>query len=227
MNTSKQIKDSWNEVYQLGTKYKGEQPVPFVKTILATLERNELTTGKGLYIGCGNGRNYIPLVEAGLDLVGLDISDVALKEISDLKPELTNKLTCLPFSEYRPTTLFDYVIAIQVFQHGNYEELQQNFKKVADILKPGGLFFLRNRSTDNPTNDEYNVVERTQNGGFTLKYLTGTKKGLEIHFLSEGELHELSEMGLEEVIKPYTVRKMHEPPKKGEVVHWEGVWKKK
>jgi hypothetical protein len=33
---------------------------------------------RGLYIGCGNGRNYIPLSEAGLDLTGLDISVTAI-----------------------------------------------------------------------------------------------------------------------------------------------------
>lgn len=28
---------------------------------------------RGLYIGCGTRRDYLPLVDAGLDLVGLDI----------------------------------------------------------------------------------------------------------------------------------------------------------
>jgi 2-polyprenyl-3-methyl-5-hydroxy-6-metoxy-1,4-benzoquinol methylase len=40
----------------------------------------------GLYIGCGNGRNYEPLVRGGLDLTGLDISEVALGQLSARMP---------------------------------------------------------------------------------------------------------------------------------------------
>ena len=42
--------------------------------------------GTGLYIGCGNGRNYLPLVDAGLNLLGLDVSAEAIKRLSERRP---------------------------------------------------------------------------------------------------------------------------------------------
>ena len=38
--------------------------------------------GVGLYVGCGNGRNYLPLVDAGLRLIGLDLSPEALRQLA-------------------------------------------------------------------------------------------------------------------------------------------------
>ena len=226
MNVTSRVKDSWNAVYQTRDKYKGESPIPFTRTIVSTLEKQGILKGKGLYIGCGNGRNFISLAEQGLDLAGLDISDTALKEISNFKPELSDKLVVGSFSDYHSNELFDYVIAIQVFQHGNYEEVRKNFLKVVEVLKPSGLFFLRNRSTGLAINEKYKLVERTPEGGFTIKYLSGSKRGLEIHFLSEEELDELVSIGLKPIIPPYQVKTVRKSPKQGETVHWEGIWKK-
>lgn len=226
MNNPVKIQDSWNTVYLPGNKYIDEPPVTFTKTILDTLKREELLQGEGLYIGCGNGRNFIPLVEEGLELIGLDISDIALQQIADRKPELRDKLVHSSFEEYKPTTLFDYIIAIQVFQHGNYEELRRNFQKVALLLKPGGLFFLRNRSSDSLAIEKYKVIEETPYGGLTVKFLTGSKTGLEIHYLSEGEIDQLPKIRLEPMITPYKVKSPRKSPESGEMVHWEGIWRK-
>ncbi|OGK44425.1 hypothetical protein A2957_01990 [Candidatus Roizmanbacteria bacterium RIFCSPLOWO2_01_FULL_38_11] len=227
MNGVRQVKDSWNAVYQTGSKYKGESPISFIKTIISALKGHDLLAGKGLYIGCGNGRNYIPLIEEGLDLTGLDISDVALQQIADRMPHLKVKLICSPLSEYQPSHNFDYIIAIQVFQHGNYDEVISNFQKVANLLKLGGLFFFRNRASDTLASEKYEVIEETPYGGFTVEYLTGSKKGLEIHFLSEGEINELPKIGLIPMISPYKVRTPRKLPESGDMVHWEGVWQKK
>jgi len=59
----------WDDEYR-NQRYANEPPLPFVSRILDTL-RAESDTGTGLYVGCGNGRNYLPLVDAGLDLFGL------------------------------------------------------------------------------------------------------------------------------------------------------------
>ena len=42
----------------------------------------------GVYIGCGNGRNYVPLVDRGLDLVGLDVSLAAIRQLTARVPDL-------------------------------------------------------------------------------------------------------------------------------------------
>ena len=47
-------------------RYRGEPPVRFVDDIVAAAK--DAGVDRGLYRGCGNGRNYIPLTESGLDL---------------------------------------------------------------------------------------------------------------------------------------------------------------
>ena len=56
---------AWDAEYAAG-RYSGEPPVGFVEDIVAAAK--DAGADQGLYIGCGNGRNYIPLTEAGLDL---------------------------------------------------------------------------------------------------------------------------------------------------------------
>ena len=80
---------SWDKEYA-GGRNRDEPPVAFVADILAAAGRASLTSG--LYIGCGNGRNYEPLVRGGLDLTGLDISDVALRQLSARMPERRGSL---------------------------------------------------------------------------------------------------------------------------------------
>ena len=69
---------AWDAEYAAG-RYASEQPVAFTSDILAAAHQAGAT--RGLYIGCGNGRNYLPLVSGGLDLTGLDISAAARPEL--------------------------------------------------------------------------------------------------------------------------------------------------
>jgi hypothetical protein len=61
---------SWDAEYAAGC-YARDVPVGFVRDVLAAARQHGLR--RGLYVGCGNGRNLVPLVDAGLDLTGLDI----------------------------------------------------------------------------------------------------------------------------------------------------------
>jgi hypothetical protein len=70
---------AWDAEYAAG-RYVGEPPVAFARDILAAARQ------AGLYIGCGNGRNYLPLVVGGLDLTGLDISATAIAQLSARAP---------------------------------------------------------------------------------------------------------------------------------------------
>ena len=109
---------SWDREYA-GGRYRDESPVAFVADILAAARRAGLTSG--LYIGCGNGRNYEPLVRGGLDLTGLDISGVALRQLSARMPERRGSLVRGDLSALPEETRYGVVIGIQVFQHGDAE----------------------------------------------------------------------------------------------------------
>jgi cyclopropane fatty-acyl-phospholipid synthase-like methyltransferase len=47
-------------------------------------------------------------------------------------------------------TPFDYLVAIQVFQHGAQPDTESYFARTAAVLKAGGLFFLRVNSAKGP-----------------------------------------------------------------------------
>src|SRR5580704_2518222 len=82
---------AWDAEYAAG-RYSGEPPVAFTGDTLAAARQAGLT--RGLYIGCGNGRNYLPLVAGGLDLTGMDISAAAIAQLAARAPDRTDRLVC-------------------------------------------------------------------------------------------------------------------------------------
>lgn len=215
----------WNQEYLTG-KYEDEAPIPFVSDILATLKDNKKLNGNGLYVGCGNGRNYIPLVGAGLNLTGLDISPEALNQIKAKHPNNSNNLVCADFLDYQAPSTLDYIASIQVFQHGAQEEVTKYFEKTAQLLKTGGLFFLRVNSAATQIFHKNKTIEVGLKGGKTIEYTDGPKAGLNIHFYTKEELEYLT-MGLfRPVTKPTEVIMVRKPPKSGQWAQWEGIWRK-
>jgi cyclopropane fatty-acyl-phospholipid synthase-like methyltransferase len=215
----------WNAEYLAG-KYKNEGPVPFVGDIKALIEAAGLSSGRGLYIGCGNGRNYLPLVKSGLNLEGIDISGEAIDQLK-AKVDQPDKLRTTDLTSYESDRPLDYIIALQVFQHGRYKVCAQNFAKAKSLLRPGGLFFLRVNSIATEIEHSHEVVERTQKGGNTIQYLQGPKDGLEIHFFSDSEIIDLMSNGFE-VAMDLRERFMQRPHNlKGSWAQWEGAWRKK
>jgi methyltransferase family protein len=79
---------AWDTEYARG-RYRDEPPVDFVADILAAAGEHRLHGG--VYVGCGNGRNLLPMLDAGLDLIGLDISAEAIGQLGQRRPERADK----------------------------------------------------------------------------------------------------------------------------------------
>ncbi|HXL45710.1 MAG TPA: class I SAM-dependent methyltransferase, partial [Candidatus Binatia bacterium] len=95
--SSELVAARWDSEYRAG-RYVAERPLPFVDRIITTVRAHpEAITGVGLYVGCGNGRNYLPLVDAGLALHGLDVSREALEQLVARRATLKPQLTCADF----------------------------------------------------------------------------------------------------------------------------------
>jgi len=218
------IETSWDSDYRNG-KYASDGPIPFVDTIIEHVT-NGPESLHGLYIGCGNGRNYIPLVKAGLQLDGLDISSVGLNQLEEQLPANPNKLIHEDFLSYNPDEQFDYVVSIQIFQHGDKKKVEQYFSKVDTLLKPGGLFFLRVNSVNTDIFFKHQVKEKTPDGGMTITYEDGPKKGLDVHFFSSQEIDSLVFGGFKRLKPIEEVFMNRSPEKKGKWAQFEGVWQK-
>jgi len=196
-----------------------------VQDIVDTLRGTSAEMGAGLYVGCGNGRNYLPLVDAGLDLFGLDISSEAIGHLRERRPALAARLICDDFVRFEPPRPpFDYVIALQVFQHGADAAIAAYLAKVAALLRPGGLFFLRVNSASTQIYHAHTVMERNGLGGVTIHYDDGPKRGLLIHFFSELEVRERLTPAFVPILPPREDVTVRTAPKTGSWAQWETIW---
>src|SRR6266481_454650 len=107
--SSELVAARWDSEYRAG-RYVAERPLPFVDRIITTVRAHpEAITGVGLYVGCGNGRNYLPLVDAGLALHGLDAPREAIDQLTARRPELGPRLACRDFLDLEIDAAFDYL----------------------------------------------------------------------------------------------------------------------
>jgi predicted TPR repeat methyltransferase len=193
-----------------------------LKTALAAGPHNRT----GLYIGCGNGRNFIPLVAGGLDLLGLDLSTAAIAQLAADKIVPPERLLHGTLDDLSAGATFGLVIAIQVLQHGNRQAAFAHFRKALACVAPGGLFCLRVNSAATDVHFAHEVTERGADGGFTIRYLAGPKRGLDIHFFSRSEIAALLGPDFATVLPLRSVAEGRLPPASGHWTQWEGIWRR-
>jgi len=216
----------WDEEYRRG-RYAAEPPVAFVTTILDVLAaRPALRERDGLYVGCGNGRNFLPLVDAGLSLIGLDVSPEALRQLAARRPDQAARLRHGDFLAFTPPAPVAYVVAIQVLQHGHRADAERAFARVAALLAPGGLFFLRVNSASTEVSLRHAVVETTGDG-FTVEYQEGPKQGLAVHFYGRCELAALTAGAFRPLREPTEAFTQRTPPQRGSWAQWEVVYERR
>lgn len=178
-------------------------------------------------MGCGNGRNFIPLADAGLDLYGLDVSAEALRQLGERRPDLRERLIHADMLDWQPPSLLTLLIAIQVYQHGTDRDVNAYFRRSAELLAPGGLFCLRVNSTATEILHRHRIVARNNYGGFTIEYLEGPKQGLPIHFYTRAELAMLTAGWFEAVALLREDVTRRTPPQIGSWSQWEAIWQRR
>jgi SAM-dependent methyltransferase len=217
------VSGRWDEEYRKG-RYIGDEPVGFVDAIAAAVHAYRPSNEVGLYIGCGNGRNYIPLVDRGLDLIGIDISSVAIRQLAQRLPERAGRLIHGDIAALPCGSKFGTVIGIQVFQHGPESDAYAHIRGALRLLLPGGLFCVRVNAAGTQVEYEHKVVETSDAGGFTIQYQEGPKKGLLVHFFARGELERLMR-DLEPVVPLGLDRTYRQAPRRGHWDQWEAIWR--
>lgn len=212
---------AWDAEYANG-RYRGEPPLPFVNDILAAARERGLA--EGVYVGCGNGRNYVPLVESGLDLMGLDLSCVAIEQLASRMPERRHRLLAGDLSALPVGTTYGLLVGIQVFQHGLRAQAKQHIRQAQEQVALGGLFCIRVNAESTDVYHEHSVVERDDDGSFTVRYLAGPKRGLDIHFFAQPSLAALFEPAFALVSPPRLAVTRRRPPETGSWSQWEAIW---
>jgi methyltransferase family protein len=145
-----------------------------------------------------NGRNLIPLLNAGLELVGLDIPTEAIAQLRQRRPDRREDLIHGDLSVLPDSARYDLVLGIQVFQHGVRSQGHGHLAAAATRVAPGGLLCVR--ATGSDIEQSYDRFEDNSDGSFTVRYLTGPKTGLNIHFFTADELRDVIGQSFAEVI---------------------------
>lgn len=216
---------AWEAEYRNG-RYRGEPPDAFVATILAAARSRGLIGGPALEIGCGNGRNYRALVAGGLDVLGLDVSPTALRQLAHRAPERRNRSALGDLDTLPDGATYPVVVGIQVFQHGDRATTHEHLRRAQRRVAPGGLFCLRVNAVGTDLEHAHTVVERDAGGGFTVRYSSGPKSGLSIRFFARAELAALFRPTFVEMVPLHAVATIRAPPATGRWLQWEAIWER-
>jgi SAM-dependent methyltransferase len=213
---------AWDSEYAAG-RYVGDPPVGFVADIVAAAR--DAGAVRGLYIGCGNGRNYIPLTAAGLDLTGLDISATAIGQLAARLPGRRDRLVTGDLSALPAGPRFPLVVAIQVLQHGNREQVHRLLTESLDRVAAGGLFAVRVNAVGTDVLYGHEVAERGADGAYSVRYLEGPKTGMTVHFWAARELDSaVSAAGFSPVLPLRPQATWRAAREQGLWLQWEGIY---
>lgn len=128
----------WNERYATIEYVYGTEPNQYYREQL-----ENLTPGKILFPGEGEGRNAIFAAQKGWQVTAFDSSTEARKKAQNLASEKNVEINYI-LSDYEninlPSASFDCMVLI--YAHMHPQKRNQYHKKLAMFLKPGGLLIL-------------------------------------------------------------------------------------
>jgi SAM-dependent methyltransferase len=220
------VATAWEQEYDRG-RYLDEPPLPFVDDILRAVADEGFKGCQGVYIGCGNGRNFAPLCECGLDLIGLDVSSVGIAQLAARMPDRRDRMVVGTIDDLDAGLTFALVVGIQVFQHGTRGQTHALIEAAQARTRPGGLFCLRVNAVGTDVWPDHERVEQHADGGFSVRYTSGPKSGLNVHFFARLELEQLFATDFEPVLPLRVDKNQRLAPQPGQWQQWEAIWRRK
>lgn len=135
----------WNKIYEKPDSYTYyDLEAPHTDIVKVSTYFTHEHVRSVLDVGCGTGRNLIPLAKAGFEMTGLDnapngISAARRKvKAANAKAKLiVGAFEDLPFA----SDSFDAVISVQTLNHGYKKDILRGLSEIERILKEDGVFF--------------------------------------------------------------------------------------
>jgi 2-polyprenyl-3-methyl-5-hydroxy-6-metoxy-1,4-benzoquinol methylase len=152
--------------------------------LIELIENGKIKLGRAIDIGCGEGYYSIYLASKGFDVLGIDISENAIKYA---KENAANQKVNVRFIVMDIADLsklkekFDFVLEWGLMHHIMPPQRQQYVKDVANLLNPNGKYL---SACFNEQSPEF--------GGAGKKYRE-SPLGTKLYYSSKSELKELFE----------------------------------
>jgi tellurite methyltransferase len=128
--------ERWNRRYQAEQRYSFEKPRRFLIDQAAHIPLG----GLALDIAMGLGGNAGFLLERGLRVIGLDISEVAVRKAKERFPDLAAAVVDLTRVRL-PSSRFDLISSFFYLERALWPQMRS-------ALKPGGLLVIETLSVD-------------------------------------------------------------------------------
>ena len=122
-----------------------EQPAP--TDLHATVTRFFIKDGRTADIGCGSGREVAWLNANGFPAEGFDASDGLLAQARSRYPQLRFVRAELPELQGIAADAFDNLLCETVIMHLDRAQIAPSVRRMLEIVKPGGIFYLSWRVT--------------------------------------------------------------------------------
>ncbi len=127
--------DQWDWEYSI-RDLPARAPLPIVDVVTS----HASVDARILYIGVGEGRNFLPLARAGYNVYGCDVSRVSIDRLVSANPDLADRLVHGTFESAFPSRGgFDVVVASRVLIEADTNKSHELLLKVLPLLSPRGL----------------------------------------------------------------------------------------
>ncbi len=180
----------WELAWREGRWAESSPALPEVIEFARDLKREDAS--RVLDLGCGAGRHSVFLAEQGFQVVGLDVSETALKTLdgraraASLKNVflVNHEMWKLPFID----GYFDGVVCTNVLHHGKAAEIRQAVHELHRVMKRKALAFIIALSDSDFRKGTGKNLESN-----TYVFTDGEEKGIIHHFFRREELESFFE----------------------------------
>ncbi len=128
--------DRYRQVHGLGLNWSSMVPTGIVTEVM----NRHAVTGRILEIGCGEGRDAVPLLDRRYDVLATDLSPEAISWCRNRFPRYKERFACLDCLRDRLAEKFDFIYAVAVLHILVEDGDRQNFFRFfRDQLTDSGI----------------------------------------------------------------------------------------
>ncbi len=138
--TVKPVEEKWDETWGADDIQRHLDTIPRFPQLLKLFDKHLKPGNRVLEAGCGMGRWVIHLSKRGMDVIGIDYSENAVKSIEKYDSRLRIDLGDVMGLPYKDDS-FDVYLSFGVIEHVE-ENRDRILREAYRILRPGGLIIV-------------------------------------------------------------------------------------